>query len=286
MADKDKKPRKKKPPVIPQEIIDGRTRPVRAATEEELQTSLENLVPNHCSFPDGGTFSRQSGLHCRARKVPGGVRCRFHGGRFAKGVQNHLYKTGRYSKYVPEGLLSRYKDAMEDEDYLDGRAEIATATTRIGMLWERLQNSGSSEAWRELKECYESVQNASKVNDVEGLRANLDRIGEIVTAAGETEAVWADMYEALEMRSKLVDRDWKRQRDMKKVMTLQQAMDMVSMIVGAVTRHVGEKKTLQLINNDINHILLAPGVVVEPDAHALPGAVTKVVSARKDKKNK
>lgn len=61
-------------------------------------------------------------------------RCRIHGGASLGGIASPTFKTGRYSKVLPEALRYRYEVARDDEDLLSLRDEIALLDLRITEL--------------------------------------------------------------------------------------------------------------------------------------------------------
>ena len=269
-----RKPAKLRPPAIPQEPNErGILRPIRPASPEELAQAIEALEPYHCSYPEGRVLSRQTGLPCRCKKLKGWHRCKQHKGGQRPGLLNTNFKTGRYSKHIPEGLISRFKRAMGEEDFLSSKEEIAAMTLRIGLLWERLEGGGGPEAWRRLQAAYAEMQAASKTNNLAGMKAAIEQIGELAQGANEAEAAWGELGKAAELRAKLSEKEWKRQRDLKQVLSMQQAMDLIEAVIGCITRHVPERNTLAAIQREINLLLISPGAIEEPLPGSMAGAI-------------
>ena len=68
----------------------------------------------------------KSGLPCRRSPLDGRNRCKLHGGASPRGIASPHAKTLRYSKdMVGKALGQRYQEAMDDDDLLALRSEIA-----------------------------------------------------------------------------------------------------------------------------------------------------------------
>jgi hypothetical protein len=85
----------------------------------------------------------KSGKPCQAQAMENG-RCRIHGGLTPSGFALPQFKTGRYSKVLPEALRHRYEVARDDEDLLSLRDEIALIDLRITDL---LGKPPTDETW-------------------------------------------------------------------------------------------------------------------------------------------
>ena len=56
-----------------------------------------------------------------------------HGARIPIGAASATFKHSRYSKYLPARLLKRFQEALDDEQLLEIRDEIAVVDARIRM---------------------------------------------------------------------------------------------------------------------------------------------------------
>lgn len=209
-----------------------------------------------CGY-DEGPVSRRTGFPCRGKAMTNG-RCRFCGGKARRGVAHPKWKGGAYSKYMPKGVATRYKAAMVDPDLLSARDEIALVQLRIQDLMGKLKDGGTAELWDSLKLEFVSVEAAIRAGDPAALDKGLKRLGEIIEDGSATEEVWGEMYEAIEAKTRVSEREWRRLRDLRQFMTVQQSMDLVSYLVECVTRHVPDRDVLGLITRDMDAVLTAP----------------------------
>jgi hypothetical protein len=73
------------------------------------------------------------GTPCQNPAMKNG-RCRMHGGATPRGTDLPQFKSGRYSKSLPDKLAGRYEEALSDEERHDLRDEIALAEAKIADL--------------------------------------------------------------------------------------------------------------------------------------------------------
>ena len=74
-------------------------------------------------------------------------RCRMHGGASLKGTDLPQFRSGRYSKSIPDRLVGRFREALADEERHDLRDEIALAEAKIDDLLSEMVRGESDEAW-------------------------------------------------------------------------------------------------------------------------------------------
>ena len=70
------------------------------------------------------------------------------------------FKTGRYSKYLPDRLVERYEEALNDVELMRLDDEIALVDTKLQDVLERLHQDGEGPgAWQlmQSKNSYPSV---------------------------------------------------------------------------------------------------------------------------------
>lgn len=209
-----------------------------------------------CGYNEG-PVSRRTGFPCRGKAMANG-RCRFCGGNAKRGVAHPKWKGGAYSKYMPKGVATRYKTAMTDPDLLSARDEIALVQLRIQDLMGKLKDGGTADLWDNLRQEFVSVEAAIRTGDASALDKGLRALGEIIEEGSAAEEVWGEMYEAIEAKTKVSEREWRRLRDLKQFMTVQQSMDLVSYLVECVTTHVTDRDVLGLITRDMDKVLTAP----------------------------
>ena len=110
-----------------------------------------------------GAKTRNGGTPCKSWGMSNG-RCRLHGGKTPKGIASANWKHGRYSKYMPTGLLDRYEEGRADPELLALDDEIALVRSRLSVLLEKLDfapDSGST--WVILRKDLELFESAQRL---------------------------------------------------------------------------------------------------------------------------
>src|SRR2546429_446360 len=119
-----------------------------------------------------GAKSKRAGRPCQAPAMPNG-RCHKHGGATPSGLASPQFRDGRYSKYLPTGLLERYATAVQDPDLLALRSDISLVDARLSQLVERLKSHESSAIWKALAEALAKLDAASEWTEQEAAKASL-----------------------------------------------------------------------------------------------------------------
>ena len=87
--------------------------------------------------------SKRSGQQCQKDAVVGRRHCHMHGGKSPVGPASPAYRTGKYSKYMPRALKSKYEWALRDTHLNSLRDELAVLQTLIADGLQNLSATGS-----------------------------------------------------------------------------------------------------------------------------------------------
>ena len=90
--------------------------------------------------------SKRSGQRCLKHASPGREVCHIHGGGSLRGADHPRFKTGRYSKFLPDRLAERYHRALADPGILRLDDEIALVDAQLQVRLEGLPTAGMSKA--------------------------------------------------------------------------------------------------------------------------------------------
>ncbi len=171
--------------------------------------------------------AKQTGNQCRRYAMIGKEVCMMHGGKSRGGVASPRFKNGRYSRYLPHGLLERYSEIVIDPRLLEMREEIA----------------------------FQRVLIYQAVDELDGI--------EEAAAAGELsgEAVWQKrrrgwrrLTKMLLERSQLVLREVTRQAKERETLTVEQALAFTTAIADSLSSHISDQDVLTAVVADINRI--------------------------------
>ncbi len=95
--------------------------------------------------------SKRSGERCRKHSLKGHNVCSMHGGKSLRGIDAPNFKTGRYSRYLPDRLVQRYQEALADEALMRLDDEIALIDSLLQDQLERLHQDGEEPiAWGQI----------------------------------------------------------------------------------------------------------------------------------------
>lgn len=171
---------------------------------------------------------------CQQSAMPNG-RCRRHGGMTPGGMASPHWKGGK-SKYLPTALMERYEESLSDPELVALREEIALIDTRMTELMEQLEDGISPKTWTEVKALWAEVRTSRGstqstaafdlfVKDDEHRLINYQRN-------------WTQILDLTERRRKLVDTEQRRLLMSQQMLTVEQAMMMVTACISALREAV------------------------------------------------
>lgn len=228
---------------------------------------MDNHLPEPDAFPGQCTAqSKQSGRRCRRRATPGKTVCRFHGGKSLEGIAHPRYKGKGYSKVLPAGLKRKYAEALADPELLSARTEVALLQVRISELAKRLHSGESGTLWAQFKEGFAEFKAAMSAGDKDRIGATLTRLGGLISRGADDEAAWHELAAAIEDKTRIAAREWRRLADLKQLITVERAMVLLTTFAESVRFHVQDTRTLTLIQRDLTKLLVYQPVteILEP----------------------
>jgi len=175
---------------------------------------------------------------------PAGKRCRYHGGKSLSGVQAGAYRTGRYSKAMPERLLARYEAASRDPELLNVRQDIALLDSRISDLLGRVDVPGSGQIFKQAREAFRGFRDALERNDTETTRIHLQTLDRLLTQGAGDYAAWEEIRQNLDQRRKLVDTEMRRQEKMGQIVTAEQLVAFLNSVASIAKRVIRDPEVL------------------------------------------
>lgn len=206
---------------------------------------------------------KSDGQPCRAYVVPGSNRCKFHGGATPRGIASHMFKDGKYSKYLPTGLLEIYQQTQQDGELLSLEGEIRLVDVRIRELLGQLEAGPSDEIWEKALGLVGSIRAYVKQEEYSKVPAVLEALDRLVLEGSNEKEVWQGVLQLMETRRRLVEGERKRLVEMNHVITSENAMVLVVALASAVKKHVTDKSVLNKISRELVHITAGqPGEVL------------------------
>lgn len=175
-------------------------------------------------------------------------RCRMHGGASLSGAASPRFKTGKFSRYLPERLQERYQEAQQDPELLELRDEIALADTRLLDLLDRVDSGESGAIWRKLQKQwaeYRKVEGTDEATDI------LMEIGVTISEGAADYAAWDEVNKQLTQRQKLTESQRKRESELQQVITAEKAMVLIAQLTEIIRRHVTDPATRSAIATEL-----------------------------------
>jgi hypothetical protein len=197
---------------------------------------------------------KKDGTPCQRRSMPNG-RCYFHGGKSLRGIASASYKTGKYSKYMPQRLLQQYELARDDPELLELRDDLALLDSRIGDILKRVDTGESGAIWKTLKAIQIDLLYARSIDDSIGMSKALNGLVECINRGHSDYLAWDELGKLLDQRRRFVESERKRLIELQQVITTERALMLVGQLAGIVRAHVTDRATLNAISTDLARIL-------------------------------
>lgn len=162
-------------------------------------------------------------------------------------------RSGRmYRKRILGILRDDFDDALGDRELSELRGELALLTARIAELLGEL-GSGPP-PWEEVQILWRRV--AEVGGDTGPLVAELDAlIAGGAAAARDQRAVWREVRELVQEKTKTASAEWRRMHDLQGLVQLDKVMDMWRGMLGAVKLNVTNPTTLRAIVVDMMRLM-------------------------------
>jgi len=202
----------------------------------------------------------RSGKPCRKWGMQNG-RCRLHGGLTPKGFDLPQTTHGRYSKYLPTGLLAKFNAAMADPDLLNQTGEIALIDARLAELLEKIGTGENGVIWKALREANDRLRAAQAKSDAAGMASALNDISRLIEQGQGESAVWTQIDATLENRRKFVDSETRRIYNGQMILRLDEATQLIQTLGLVVRQYVTDPQTLAAIQTEFARIM---GTTTQP----------------------
>jgi galactokinase len=177
------------------------------------------------------------------------------------------YKTGKYSKYMPERLLERYHQAEKDKRLLELRDEIALVDARLTDLLIRVDTGEAGALWEQARKAFTEFKLANIKQDLEKQQSALFELSAILEKGQQDYMVWDEVGKVIEQRRKLVESERKRMVEMQQMITAEQAMVLLTNVASIIKESVTDVSIRNaIIEQLIRFSVSTPRGVI--DAHA------------------
>lgn len=188
----------------------------------------------------------RNGGKCRQPPLANG-RCRLHGGKASFGKANGRYVDGRYSKYLPTKLQSRFAEAFADPALLELKPEIALIDGRMSELLETLNDKASVD-FGELWGAYKTAVNRGEQKRVDQMIVQID---DALANGRDRERTWNQLGEQIDRRMRLVESERKRLVQLQEFVAAEQMRHFIIRIQQLIEENVTDRGALINITNGL-----------------------------------
>ena len=195
------------------------------------------------------------GEPCGSWAIKGREFCRFHGGNVPVGFASPKFKTGKYSKFLPDRLLEKYQVALKLKDPLKMMEEVALLDARLVEMVERIPTDEDRANWRRARTGLALLKTAIAVSDGKKIDEAVVMLDTAITAGVGEARAWDDVVEAIENKRRLVESERRRMVEMGEVLPIDKVILLMTAVADIVRRNVTEQRIVARIANELNAIL-------------------------------
>lgn len=200
----------------------------------------------------------RKGLPCNKPPSRGRTRCRMHGGNAKLGIAHYNFRNGKYSNYLPTGLLDKYERSMLDPMAKTHGPELNLLDAKILDLLEKNQESDIEPAYREIQKLWDVFRKANSDKNTNLLESTAIRIHEILSGDITPTSRWTEIYECLELRRRMLDSEQRRLKDQQQMISIEELLILVryigDSIKTAITKHI-DTESGRLVISDVTRDL-------------------------------
>ena len=183
---------------------------------------------------------------CKNKPLDNG-RCKLHGGKSLKMTEHPSFKTGKYSRYIPERLLEKYKMAESDDILLTLKSEINLIDTRLLELVEKVGKSKGRREYKELIKLFDSFVFHKRNGNSKDQEVALAKLEVFLAEEQSDMEIWDEITNHVELRRKLVESERKRMLEAEQYLTVEQVMVLIGALTDIVVNEVEDEDTVNRI---------------------------------------
>jgi len=201
-----------------------------------------------------GAKRRNKDATCQSTVLLPSGRCRIHGGKTPGGMENANYKHGKYSRYrlKSDELHKRFMQAIEDQNLLSLREDVALIDVKIGEIVETIHEPAS---WDEAHKAFERLRLAVTQKDAGHMNAALQDLEQSFDSFKGEKAAWDDLLRILDHRRKLVESERKRMVELQQYVAVERIMGFINSLQEILKQNVDDPDKRRIIASKIRRLV-------------------------------
>lgn len=147
-------------------------------------------------------------------------------------------KDGRHKNTLPKPFLDMYLESMDDPQLLELRDEIALLDLRINELTAKVKEGENDQMWSKIRTLWSKFMFAVTIGDVAEQNKLLSPLNNAITNGASERLAWNDIASLVDRRRKLVETESRRLIAAQHMITVEQAMMILTMTIGSLQEAV------------------------------------------------
>lgn len=190
----------------------------------------------------GARLRGKQGRTCQQSPLNGRERCKFHGGMTPRGTESPHWQGKGYSKDLPTALADRVLTIRKFNDLTSTIDELELIVARVGEQLNDLETIDGTAIIDELLEianCLREAAHADKPGTA--IELAIEKVNALVGEAVHVKKTWRGIFEAVELKRKLVETQIKRDVLDSTTMTGAQAITFVAEVKLAAIEEIKDE---------------------------------------------
>lgn len=207
--------------------------------------------------------SKRSGEQCKRSAVVGREVCAVHGGKSPKGAASALFKTGKYSKYLPARMLAAYESSLNDPQLLDLKQSVALIDARLTDLLSRVDSGESGALWMAVVGTYNHLRKTYRGGDHVQIMKAFAVMDEVINKAIDDYAAWGEIGQLLDARRKHVETQQRVELQGERAVPAEQLMTFMGAVLHLIQTSVSSQQEKQRIADGIDRLITTRSTIAQ-----------------------
>lgn len=162
--------------------------------------------------------------------------------------------SGKNSNFPLIRLAGKYKEMGTDVQLLSQRKSIQIVRYRIGQLLERIDLDDAPDRLKRLGKLWDKFKKVRYTDELEMIKVQ-KALDEEFEAAFHDYAIWSQMFEALDLEKNLVESEVRIIKDLKAIMTAEDAYQMVAKIFAIIMQVEEDPKKIKRFQYEFTQLI-------------------------------